>query len=179
MVFLDHSILDLLTILDVLRFSDHLRLCSDPVKDDRSLPLSPNLHHARLSTSCEMEIAIFVLHGVIFVFCVAFQCIPVDSIWTQEGRKCLDTQALVYTGAAFNIFEDFMVMFLPVFELRGLNVSTKRRVALVFMFALGSLYVPLSSKIWPDVNCANGLPVHPSPVVSGSSTLSRLGTQST
>jgi len=87
-------------------------------------------------------ITILVLHGLIFVFCVAFQCIPIDSIWTQEGGKCLDTQALVYTGAAFNIFEDFMVMFLPVFELKGLNLSTKRRVALVFMFALGSLYVP-------------------------------------
>jgi len=87
-------------------------------------------------------IAIIVLQGMIFVFCVAFQCIPVDSIWTQEGGKCLDTQALVYTGAAFHIVEDFMVMFLPIFQLRGLNLSTKKRAALVFMFALGSLYVP-------------------------------------
>src|SRR6266536_3313731 len=87
-------------------------------------------------------IAIVFLHGVVFVFCVAFQCIPVDSIWTQEGGKCLDSQALVYTGAAIDIFEDFMVMFLPIFELRGLNLSTKRKIALGFMFALGSLYVP-------------------------------------
>ncbi|KFX97086.1 hypothetical protein V490_02961 [Pseudogymnoascus sp. VKM F-3557] len=52
--------------------------------------------------------------------------------------KCADQQAFVYAGAAVSIFEDIVIMFLPVYELNGLTLSLKKRLILVFMFALGS-----------------------------------------
>ncbi|KFY78628.1 hypothetical protein V499_02254 [Pseudogymnoascus sp. VKM F-103] len=52
--------------------------------------------------------------------------------------KCADQQAFVYSGAAVSIFEDIVIMFLPVYELNGLTLSLKKRLVLVFMFAIGS-----------------------------------------
>ncbi|OBT61625.1 hypothetical protein VE03_08860 [Pseudogymnoascus sp. 23342-1-I1] len=76
---------------------------------------------------------------IIFVCVVVFQCIPVAHSWDQSvAGKCADQQAFVYAGAAVSIFEDIVIMFLPVYELHGLTLSLKKRLVLVFMFALGS-----------------------------------------
>ncbi|OBT72177.1 hypothetical protein VF21_10540 [Pseudogymnoascus sp. 05NY08] len=76
---------------------------------------------------------------VVFVCVVVFQCIPVAVSWDQSViGKCADQQAFVYAGAAVSIFEDIVIMFLPVYELNGLTLSLKKRLVLVFMFALGS-----------------------------------------
>lgn len=89
-----------------------------------------------------ISMTLMVCHGLAFFFAVTFQCIPVRSIWDREiPGRCVNLQALIYTGAGFSIFEDFAIMFLPVWELKGLNLSRRKRIALGFMFALGSLYV--------------------------------------
>jgi hypothetical protein len=81
-----------------------------------------------------------VCHTLAFLFAVAFQCIPVDHFWdpTITG-KCLNTPALVYVGGGFSIAEDIVIMFLPISELKGLNMSLRKRVGLILMFILGSL----------------------------------------
>ncbi|KAG4441856.1 hypothetical protein IFR05_002657 [Cadophora sp. M221] len=80
-----------------------------------------------------------VCHGTGFFFVVAFQCLPVRSIWDRQiVGECVNPQALIYAGAGFSIFEDFAIMLLPIFELKGLNLSRRKRIALGFMFALGS-----------------------------------------
>ena len=53
--------------------------------------------------------------------------------------KCINLTAIVYSGAAFSIVEDLVIMLLPISELKGLNLDLRKRIALVFMFALGSL----------------------------------------
>ncbi|KFZ02212.1 hypothetical protein V500_00365 [Pseudogymnoascus sp. VKM F-4518 (FW-2643)] len=76
---------------------------------------------------------------IIFVCVIVFQCIPVAVSWDQSVvGKCADQQAFVYAGAAVSIFEDIVIMFLPVYELNALTLSLKKRLVLVFMFALGS-----------------------------------------
>lgn len=81
-----------------------------------------------------------VCRTVAFVAVVIFQCIPVQASWdlTVPG-KCADSQAYVYVAAGISIFEDIVVMLLPVWELKNLTLSVKKRFVLVFMFALGSL----------------------------------------
>ncbi|KAH7311910.1 hypothetical protein BKA65DRAFT_157462 [Rhexocercosporidium sp. MPI-PUGE-AT-0058] len=86
-----------------------------------------------------IAMAFMLCHGVAFFFVVAFQCLPVRSIWDREiAGQCVDSQALIYAGAGFSIFEDFAIMLLPILELKGLNLSRRKRIALGFMFALGS-----------------------------------------
>ncbi|EFQ28954.1 uncharacterized protein GLRG_04098 [Colletotrichum graminicola M1.001] len=45
---------------------------------------------------------------------------------------------IVYAGAACSILEDLFLIVLPIPELLKLQLSSKKRIALVFMFALGS-----------------------------------------
>lgn len=79
-----------------------------------------------------------------------FQCVPVEHFWDPAAAgHCLNTPALVYLGAGFSIAEDIIIMFLPVSELKGLNMTVRKRIGLVLMFVLGSLYV------LPFVGCNN------------------------
>ncbi|KAL2062454.1 hypothetical protein VTL71DRAFT_6720 [Oculimacula yallundae] len=87
----------------------------------------------------KLAMAFMISHGLAFLFVVAFQCLPVRSIWDRElTNHCVDLQALIYAGAGLSIFEDVAIMILPIFELKGLNLSRRKRVALGLMFALGS-----------------------------------------
>jgi hypothetical protein len=81
-----------------------------------------------------------VSQTISFVLVVSFQCTPVDSYWdvTIPG-KCINSQAFVYAAAGVSIFEDFFIMFLPVWELKALKLDLRKKTALGFMFALGSL----------------------------------------
>lgn len=85
-------------------------------------------------------IAWMVAHTIAFVFVVAFQCLPVRSVWDHSIRgTCTNMPATVYAGAAFSIFEDFIIMLLPIWELKDLSLNSRKKLALMFLFALGSL----------------------------------------
>lgn len=83
--------------------------------------------------------ALVVAKALVFIPLVLFQCRPVRSIWTQEPAKCIDSQMLVYWGAGVSIVEDLLIMFLPIFEVKQLQLSKRTRIGLGVMFALGSL----------------------------------------
>lgn len=94
-------------------------------------------------------IAFLLTHGTIYFFCLLFQCVPISAIWTTQPAKCLNLKAIGYSAAGFSIFEDFFIMLLPIWELRTLKLSPRKKAALAFMFALGSLYVPLQPALPP------------------------------
>jgi hypothetical protein len=66
---------------------------------------------------------------------------PLSSLWDPfiAKKQCISLSLLIYIGAALSIFEDIVIMLLPIFELKGLNLGLRKRIALAFMFALGSL----------------------------------------
>jgi hypothetical protein len=81
-----------------------------------------------------------VSQTIAFVLVVSLQCTPVDSYWdVRISGKCINSQAFVYAAAGVSIFEDFFIMFLPVWELKALKLDLRKKTALGFMFALGSL----------------------------------------
>lgn len=45
----------------------------------------------------------------------------------------------MYAGAVLSIVEDLVLVALPIPELKKLNLSRKKRIALILMFAMGSL----------------------------------------
>ncbi|KFY95924.1 hypothetical protein V500_02609 [Pseudogymnoascus sp. VKM F-4518 (FW-2643)] len=47
-------------------------------------------------------------------------------------------KAFVYAAAGFSIFEDFIIMMLPFWELKDLSLNLRKKIALMFLFALGS-----------------------------------------
>lgn len=71
---------------------------------------------------------------------VSIQCVPVESVWDLTVHvRCTNSQAFVYAAAGFSIFEDFIIMILPVWELKDLSLNLKKKIALMFLFSLGSL----------------------------------------
>lgn len=85
-----------------------------------------------------------ICHTLAFVFAISFQCVPVSAVWTlDKNAKCISSSAMVIAGAALSITEDLVIIALPISELLKLNLSLRKRIALMLVFALGSLYVHL------------------------------------
>jgi hypothetical protein len=75
-----------------------------------------------------------------FSIAITLQCIPVQAVWDMSVKgNCIDSSAVVFAGAGFSIFEDIVIILLPVPELKGLPLSLRKRLAVIFIFALGSL----------------------------------------
>lgn len=68
-------------------------------------------------------------------------CQPVAFNWdpTIPGGKCGDTAVAYISMHVSNVIIDITIALLPVPVLWGLKMNTGKRVAIIFMFALGSL----------------------------------------
>lgn len=76
----------------------------------------------------------------IFTFVIAFQCTPVEAVWNRFiSGKCLDVNAIGYSGAVLSVVEDLVLIVLPIPELRKLQISGRKRIGVGLMFALASL----------------------------------------
>lgn len=88
-------------------------------------------------------LAITFMQGTIFTFLFIFQCSPISYAWTQwdgeaEGT-CLNFDIGAFLHAIVNIVLDLLIFALPVFQLRKLNMSKKKRYQVLSMFAVGFL----------------------------------------
>lgn len=91
-----------------------------------------------------------VCKTIAFAVAVALQCIPPASIWDSNIKgTCSNSAAQVYSGAAINILEDLVIILLPIKELKGLNLGPRKKLAVIFMFALGSLYASTFANFIP------------------------------
>lgn len=72
-----------------------------------------------------------------------FQCIPVRFFWTPTlpGGKCFNQSAFYFSTAGFAVLADIWILILPMPVFWGLQISVKRRLLLMGLFALGFVYV--------------------------------------
>jgi hypothetical protein len=64
----------------------------------------------------------------------------VSTNWNPTApAKCVDKMALVYSGAAFAIVEDIVILVLPLPCISSLKLGWSRKVGVGLMFAVGSL----------------------------------------
>lgn len=60
--------------------------------------------------------------------------------WTGETQgKCFDINIFAWAHASINIVLDIWIMALPLPTLRGLQLSTRKRINLMIMFSVGIL----------------------------------------
>jgi len=53
--------------------------------------------------------------------------------------KCVNFTTILFSGAGFSIAEDILITLLPLPVLSSLNMTLKKKIAVGFMFCMGSL----------------------------------------
>lgn len=71
-------------------------------------------------------------------------CRPFTYNWDRSipNGHCVNDNLVGYTITSINIVGDLVVLILPIPWLWGMNMAVPKRMAVVGLFVLGSLYVP-------------------------------------
>ncbi|PMD24487.1 hypothetical protein NA56DRAFT_566706, partial [Hyaloscypha hepaticicola] len=89
--------------------------------------------------TCNLGIVFLALHGIAYLLAVSFQCTPADALWNPEEQgKCMSLTTIGVSGAFFSIFEDVIILLLPIPEIINLQMSTTKKWALCLLFGIGS-----------------------------------------
>jgi hypothetical protein len=93
------------------------------------------------------------LYGTVFVLTSIFQCIPIRAAWTRwDGTvraRCVNANALGWISGAINIVLDVIILVLPLPGLTKLVMSWERKIHILMIFGLGSLWVHKNSIVKP------------------------------
>uniref|UniRef100_A0A093XTU6 Heme A synthase n=1 Tax=Talaromyces marneffei PM1 TaxID=1077442 RepID=A0A093XTU6_TALMA len=73
----------------------------------------------------------------IFLAC-ALQCRPLNAFWDRSiDGHCFNLNTFIIVNQAFNVVMDFVILFLPIPMIWRLHMSTRDKIALNGVFALG------------------------------------------
>jgi hypothetical protein len=88
-------------------------------------------------------LAIILSWSVGSIISTIFQCHPIAGFWDASihGVKCYNTDAFWYAYGIINIITDFIVLVLPLPEIKRLHLPTPQRWGVAGIFCLGILYV--------------------------------------
>lgn len=105
--------------------------------------------YTRLFPTRPFKLAARIMIAVVIAWFIAttlvsiFSCNPVRAFWTHEpGSTCIVSVHFYIANAVPNIITDAIILALPIHMIWKLHTSNWERVALTFIFLLGSLYVP-------------------------------------
>ncbi|KAL8866696.1 MAG: hypothetical protein Q9174_006145, partial [Haloplaca sp. 1 TL-2023] len=86
-----------------------------------------------------------VLWWVGLMLTAFLHCQPFEYYWDRSipGGHCVDDLLVGYTLTSVNIGTDLIVLILPIPWLLGMNMAVPKRLAVVGLFVLGSLYVTI------------------------------------
>ncbi|OJD40269.1 uncharacterized protein BKCO1_1000614 [Diplodia corticola] len=98
----------------------------------------------------------FVTCWTIISFCVgAFECVPVARYWDKRiPGKCINGADTFLANACMNILTDFIIIGIPIPSLLKLQVSTAKKIGLMFAFSLGLVVCAISVARIPMVTLA-------------------------
>lgn len=69
---------------------------------------------------------------------VIFQCSPVESFWDLSlGQRCIDQKSFALSTALLTILTDVIMVALPFWVFLGLQMSNKKKIALILVFSMG------------------------------------------
>jgi hypothetical protein len=84
--------------------------------------------------------AFIIIQFIAYLMLTVFQCTPVHSFWDKNvSGYCSNAINIVYSASAFSIFDDLLIIALPIPMVWRLKVETRKRVELLVMFGVGSL----------------------------------------
>ena len=80
---------------------------------------------------------------IVFIFLQFFTCVPLDYYWDKSipGGHCINTHIIAYYGTSpGDIATNIAILILPIPYLWNLQMQWQRRLGLIAIFLLGSLY---------------------------------------
>jgi hypothetical protein len=76
-------------------------------------------------------------------FVIVFQCSPVNALWREldpaEQLHCYEPQRLLLGYETTNLFLDILVLFIPVWVVRKLQLPPAKKLSAIVVFLLGIL----------------------------------------
>ncbi|KAG8165767.1 hypothetical protein KVR01_004319 [Diaporthe batatas] len=94
----------------------------------------------RFKMLCWILIMINCAWTIAFTLALTFSCIPVASSWDLTlDSTCVDLKTLFTTALATDVATDFLVLILPIYKIWQLQMSTARKIMVMFIFLLGGL----------------------------------------
>lgn len=89
-----------------------------------------------------------VLFGIAYIFVGIFQCAPVSHFWTKwDGEhpgSCLDINAIGWSNAGISIVLDAWMLAIPLWQLKGLRMSLKKKLGVAAMLCVGTFVTVVS-----------------------------------
>ncbi|GMF76140.1 unnamed protein product [Aspergillus oryzae] len=83
-----------------------------------------------------------IITGLWMVFASFFMCIPIRGAWDiSSPHNCIPKEVLWSLNAALQIITDMTIVILPMPLLAKLQLPRKQKIALILVFALGTLFV--------------------------------------
>ena len=94
--------------------------------------------------ACWGTMAFCAATGITFALVTIFQCHPINYVWNKNiDGKCVNFNSVAWANAAINIFQDIIIILLPMNELRQLKLSNRKKIGMYAMFGVGGLLVYL------------------------------------
>ncbi|KAL4936772.1 hypothetical protein BDV06DRAFT_86230 [Aspergillus oleicola] len=102
----------------------------------------------RIRWAIYITLALTTAWGVSLLLANIFSCTPVSYIWhswdgEHEG-SCISHEKVMWTHAITNIVFDVIIIALPMPTLLNLNMSLKKKIGVVIMFAVGLVVTAVS-----------------------------------
>jgi hypothetical protein len=81
-------------------------------------------------------------HTLAAVITTSGMCTPISIVWQPSfPNGCINLLTFNYFNAAFHIATDLLIAVLPIPILKGLQISSRKKVGLVIVFAVGALTI--------------------------------------
>ncbi|KAF4451295.1 hypothetical protein F53441_5716 [Fusarium austroafricanum] len=110
------------------------------------LKVFPGKH---IKLACWICIGLNAAYFITFELISIFQCRPIEGAWRAWDKefeaKCNNINIQGWMAAILNILLDVATLVIPLKELYGLSLSTKKKVQLMLMFSVGTFVTIVSA----------------------------------
>ncbi|KAH7123622.1 hypothetical protein B0J11DRAFT_529483 [Dendryphion nanum] len=83
-----------------------------------------------------------IINSLIIFLLTVFACSPVESFWNRDLNighvQCMDIQMLGYANSISAIVQDVILLVLPLFFIKNLQMKRYNKIAVGLMFSIGS-----------------------------------------
>ncbi|CAI6101428.1 unnamed protein product [Clonostachys chloroleuca] len=98
-----------------------------------------------------VSMAIIMVPSVVLIFIQIFQCMPIHWVWhgwrlAYYRDRCMDIHTITFVAAGLNIFQDLVVLLLPLPSLFRLKMEKRSKWGIIVIFSLG-IFITITSCI--------------------------------